>query len=126
MRDGDISKLNIEKTGSAVAGLLISFFSEAGLQPPQKFMQGTVIQNDMTTWCVQIAQALSDNDNARLAQAIDDAEAHQLVVHAARMRVVLAQRTGDRMQLERARSVLEALQDRHYLRKLEEVEAALA
>lgn len=126
MREGDIGKLNLEKTGSGVAGVLISMYSESGLQPPQKFMQGGVFQNDMTTWCMQIAQALLDNDNTRLAQAIDDAEAHQLIVHAARMRVVLAQRTGDRSQLERARTVLERLQDRYYLRKLEEVETEIA
>ena len=125
MREGDIGKLDLEHTGSGVAGLLISMYSEAGLQAPQKFMLGGVFQNDMTTWCIQIAQSLIDNDNTRLAQAIDDAEAHDLVVHAARMRVVLAQRTGERAQLERARSVLERLQDRFYLRKLEEVETAI-
>lgn len=125
MREGDIGKLNLEKTGAGVAGVLISLYCESGLPPPQKFMQGGVFQNDMTTWCMQIAQALADNDNTRLAQAIDDAEAHDLVVHAARMRVVLAQRTGDRSQLERARTVLERLQDRYYLRKLEEVEAEI-
>ena len=125
MREGDISKINMEKSGSGIPGLIVSMYSEYGLQAPQKFMQGAVFQNDMTTWCVRIAQALLDNDNTRLAQAIDDAEAHHLVVHAARMRVVLAQRTGDRTQLERARTVLERLQDRYYLRKLEEVEAAI-
>ena len=125
MREGDIGKLNLEHTGSGVAGLLISMYSEAGLQAPQKFMLGGVFQSDMTTWCMQIAQALLDDDNTRLAQTIDDAEAHQLIVHAARMRVVLAQRTGDRSQLQRARTVLERLQDRYYLRKLEEVEAEI-
>lgn len=125
MREGDIGKIDLEKSGSGIPGLLISMYSESGLQAPQKFMQGAVFQNDMTTRCVRIARALRDNDNTRLAQAIDDAEAHHLVVHAARMRVVLAQRTGDRAHLERARTVLERLQDRYYLRKLEEVEAAL-
>ena len=125
MREGDIGELDLEKTGSGIAGILISMYSEASLQAPQKFMQGGVFQNDMTTWCMQIAQALIDNNNTRLAQAIDDAEAHQLVVHAARMRIVLAQRTGDHSQLERARTVLERLQDHYYLRKLEEVEAEI-
>ncbi|MGH2494588.1 MAG: ATP-binding protein [Ktedonobacteraceae bacterium] len=125
IRYDDIGRLNVEKSGAGVPGLLISLYSESSLQAPQKFMQGVVFQNDMTTWCVNIAQALIDNDNAQLAQAIDDAEAHHLMVHAARMRVVLAQRTGDRSQLERARVVLESLQDRHYLRKLEEVETEI-
>ena len=73
----------------------------------------------------RIATALSDNDNVRLAQAIDEAEAHQHIVHAARMRIVLAQRTRDRSQLERARVVLEHLGDRLHLRRLEEVEQEL-
>ncbi|MDQ2715114.1 MAG: AAA family ATPase [Chloroflexota bacterium] len=125
LREDDFSKLNVEETGAGVTGLLISFFSEFGSLAPQKFMQGHVFQNDMTIRCVRIAQALSDNDNIQLAKAIDDAEAHHLLVHAARMRVVLAQRTADHAQLARARSVLERLEDRHYLRKLEEVEAVL-
>ena len=126
VRNDDFSKLNLEKSGVGVTGLLISFFSESGLQAPQKFMQGSVFQNDMTTWCVRVAQAFIDDVNDQLATAIDEAEAHHLVVHAARMRIVLAQRTGDRSQLERARTVLERLGDRCYLRKLEEVAAALS
>lgn len=74
---------------------------------------------------INIALALSANDDARLAQAIDEAEKHQHIVHAARMRIVLAQRTGDRSQLERARPVLERLGDRLHLRRLEEVELGL-
>jgi hypothetical protein len=42
------------------------------------------------------------------------------------MRIILAQRTGDRAQLERARAALERLDDRLFLRKLEAVAAALA
>ncbi len=41
------------------------------------------------------------------------------------MRIVLAQRTGDCTQLERTRPVLERLEDRQFLRQLEEVAAAL-
>lgn len=69
------------------------------------------------------AQAIATNDNAQLATAIDEAEEHGLIVHAARMRIVLAHRTGDHAQLERARAVLESLQDRQYLKKLAEVAA---
>jgi hypothetical protein len=126
LRNDDFGKLNVEKSGAGVSGLFISFFSESGLQAPQKFMQGSVFQNDMTTWCVRVAQALIDDDNDQLATAIDEAESHHLVVHAAHMRVALAKRTGDRSQLERARTVLERLGDRYYLRKLEEVAAAMS
>ena len=41
------------------------------------------------------------NDNAALARAIDEAEEHQLIVHAAHMRIVLAKRTGDLSRLAR-------------------------
>jgi hypothetical protein len=41
------------------------------------------------------------------------------------MRIVLARRTGDRAQLERARPVLERLGDRQFLRRLELVAAEL-
>jgi class 3 adenylate cyclase len=73
-----------------------------------------------------IMEALAVDDNEKLAQAIDDAEAHQLVVHAARMRIVLARRTKDKAQLEKVRPVLERLGDSRSLCLLREVAAALA
>ena len=48
-----------------------------------------------------------------------------MIAHAARMRIVLARRTGDRTQLERARPMLEQIGDRQFLRRLEEVASAL-
>ncbi|HCI82824.1 MAG TPA: hypothetical protein DHW02_24395, partial [Ktedonobacter sp.] len=69
-----------------------------------------------------ISLALEQENNNLLAQTIERAETNQFVVHAARMRIVLAQRTGDRSQLERARPVLQRLGDTMHLRKLEEVE----
>ncbi len=69
-----------------------------------------------------ISLALEQGDNSLLAQAIDQAEAHHLVVPAARMRLVLARRTKDSSQLTRARAVLQRLDDHLYLRKLKEVE----
>jgi hypothetical protein len=41
------------------------------------------------------------------------------------MRIVLAQMTGDPAPLAQARPVLERLQDRQFLRRLEEVTATL-
>jgi hypothetical protein len=41
------------------------------------------------------------------------------------MRIVLAERTGDRSLLEQARSVLEPLGDRLFLQKLGKVEQSL-
>jgi class 3 adenylate cyclase len=75
---------------------------------------------------VAVAQALASGDNALLAAAIEEAEAQVLVPHAARMRIVLAQRTRDPAPLERARPVLQRLGDRQFLRRLEEVRGALA
>jgi hypothetical protein len=74
---------------------------------------------------IAVAEALTSGDTLRLAAAIDAAEAGHLVVFAAHMRVVLAQRTGDPTPLARARPVLERLGDRQFLRRLEEVQRAL-
>jgi len=75
--------------------------------------------------CVEIAEALEASDMTRLAAAIDGAEVDGLITHTARMRVVLAQRMNDRAQLERARSVLEGLGDRRFLRRLDEIALTL-
>ena len=86
---------------------------------------GGGLGGNLTEALVETSEALASGDTVRLAAAIDAAEAHHLVVHAARMRIVLAQRTGDRAPLARARPVLERLGDRQFLRRLEEVQAAL-
>lgn len=83
---------------------------------PNKFMLSNL----------EIAHALTHQDYNQLAQAIDTLEARKEFVYAARMRIVLAKHTGDRTQLKRARPLLERLGDRQFLRRLEEVEAALA
>jgi hypothetical protein len=80
----------------------------------------------ISKWYGQIALALAAGDNEQLALAIDQADEHGLIVHAARMRIVLAQRTRDQQQLESARPLLEQLGDRRALCKLEEVREALA
>jgi class 3 adenylate cyclase len=110
--------------------LAIMFSSEHGVPLPRALL-GALAAHVRTQYvdplrrCVLIAEALAAGNGARLAEAIEDAEAHGLIPHAARMRVVLAQRTGDRAQLERARPVLERLGDRQFLRRLEEVAASL-
>jgi hypothetical protein len=110
--------------------LMLMFLSERGTRTPPALLNMATAragaeQFDTLLQCVAIAAALAANDNGRLAAAIDEAEAHGLVPHAARMGIVLAQRTGDRAPLERARPVLERLSDRQFLRRLEEVQAAL-
>ncbi len=81
---------------------------------------------DATRYYLAIRDALAAEDNERLERAIDDAEAHQLIVHAARMRIVLARRTKNKALLEKARPVLERLGDNRSLCLLREVAAALA
>ena len=109
------------------------FLSEHGIHAPQALIKRLLSRLSWYSWwwdnvvirCVEIAQALSVEDHARLAAAIDEAETHGLIPHAARMRMVLAQRTSDQTQLERARPVLERLGDRRSVRRLEEIAANL-
>jgi class 3 adenylate cyclase len=126
-RDGDFRQFDMSTTrGSDLAGLRIMAFSEHEQCPPDAFLQQSdYYADDVTLRAVTIAQALSANDNTALARAIDEAEEHQLIVHAARMRIVLAKRTGDLNQLKDARAVLERLEDQLFLRKLRETEEIL-
>jgi hypothetical protein len=73
----------------------------------------------------RVSRALGTDDPAELVRAIDQLEANGLIPHAARMRIVLASRTGDATPLALARPVLERLEDRQFLGRLEEVAAAL-
>jgi class 3 adenylate cyclase len=106
---------------------MVMFLSEHGLTLPQPLFGQLIVQypNNAERYCIQIARALAEDDNMRLAQAIDEADSHGLIPHAARMRVVLAQRTGDRRYLAQARPVLDHLGDRQFLRRLEEAQGAL-
>lgn len=74
---------------------------------------------------LDIARALASSHMSQLADAIEAAEERQMIVHAARMRVVLAQRTGDHSHLEKAYPVLKKLGDREFLRRLEEVRTSI-
>src|SRR5262249_49432428 len=108
----------------------LTFLCERGIEAPDhllKFASHLIEERPMDWFArsLEIAQALAAGDDARLAAAIEEAEAHGLLPHAARMRITLAQHTGNRGQLDRARPVLERLGDRQFLRRLAEVEAAL-
>jgi hypothetical protein len=71
---------------------------------------------------LQTATALASDDDQQLADAIAAAEARDLRPHAARLRIVLAQRTRDRAELERAHVALTLIGDRQFLRRLEEAQ----
>jgi hypothetical protein len=103
------------------------FLTERGLSAPAWLIQRSRDHERVaSTLLAELADAVTSGDGARLAAAIEAAaEAGHLVPVAARLRVVLAQRTGDAAQLDRARPVLEGLGDRQFLRRLEEVQAAL-
>jgi class 3 adenylate cyclase len=114
-----------------LAFLSTMFFNEHGVASSEPLLQlldevGVTDIPQIIRPLNEIAQALAANDDRQLAPAIENAEKHGLLPHAARMRLVLAERTKDRSQLERARPVLERLQDRRHLRKLAEVETLFA
>ena len=114
-----------------LTALSLMFLSERNRSASTAFLDAARAEAEAVHWdapfrCMEIAEALAAGDNAQLASAIDEAEAHGLLPHAARMRVVLAEQTGDRLYLERARPVLEGLGDRLFLRRLEVVAAKVS
>jgi len=130
LREDDPRSLDLDLVSDEWMDWVLLFMNEHGVEAPHtliaRMRAGRFATANDVIRQVAIAEALVASDLARLATAIDEAETHGLVVHAARMRVVLAQRSGDRTQLERARPVLERLGDRRSLRRLEEVAAALS
>ena len=120
--------LEAEAKHDTVLIMLCLFFNERGKPLFHDLLQA-ISDADLPKSALgdlaEISLALKQNDNARLARAIEAAEAHQLVPHAARMRIVLAQRMGDPAPLQLARPALERLGDRQFLRRLEEVEESL-
>ncbi len=109
---------------------ILMFLSERDMSAPPELLEPAAAEAereriDFPILAARIARAVASDDVAELAAAIEEAEARQMVAHAARMRVVLAQRGGDLTQLERARPVLERLGDRQFLCRMEEVAAAL-
>lgn len=102
--------------GLVVPGAMIEYIRELRAQPSIP---------DAIPPSIEITEAIAARDPAALARAIDQAERHQLIPHAARVRVVLAEMLGDPAPLEGARPELERLQDQQFLRRLDEVAAAL-
>jgi hypothetical protein len=127
-REDDPGLLNIAFSSQEWIVPSLVFLSEYGVDAPRTLIsqvRSWPWLSDVVMQYVEIAEALEASDLARLATAIDEAETHDLIPHAARMRIVLAQRTGDRTQLERARPALERLGDHRSLHRLEEVAVVL-
>jgi class 3 adenylate cyclase len=126
----DPDRLDLEAVARApdYAGSCLTLFVERGLPAPEWLIQRVREEGGdrrHSTLLAELADALNSGDAARLTAAIEAAEAGRHIPTAARMRIALAQRTGDGSQLEQALPVLERLGDRQFLRRLEEVQAAL-
>ena len=107
---------------------LLLLYNEHGLSAPPVSLSerdSHVLHGSAPHWVLEINRALRDGDSVRLERAINEVEASHRIVHAARMRIILAQRTGDRSHLKHAREVFRLLGDRRSLRKLKEIEVAL-
>jgi hypothetical protein len=122
LRDFDASTLNEYRL------MLVMFLSEHGVVSPEALL--TLPMNDpwaarLNQGIMSIAQALAAADDDALAAAINEAERYDIVVHAARMRLILAERTRDLAQLERAHAILERIGDRVATRRAREALVAL-
>jgi tetratricopeptide (TPR) repeat protein len=87
--DDDLSKLPLDIISDEATGPFLMLFSECGVPAPDQLMEVSSLRDDVSVWCHKIAQALATGNNIQLAGAIDEAEAHHLIVHATRMRVIL-------------------------------------
>jgi hypothetical protein len=127
-KENDPSHLDLDPPDSQGVSLSLWSLNLYGVSAPPKLierMRGEWLTGDNARRGVEMAEALLAEDGVRLASAIEEAECRDLIALAARMRIVLAQRTGDPAPLDRARPVLERLGDRRSLRWLEEVATAL-
>jgi class 3 adenylate cyclase/tetratricopeptide (TPR) repeat protein len=130
IRDGNLAELAHEMPNwpgmMILRGLMA--LSEFGIAVPHDLIDRAGDERfplDLAVRVRAVTRALADGDDERLAAAIDAAEAHQLPIYAARLRGVLAERTKDTDQIDRARSALEAVRDRRFLRRLKEISEAL-
>ena len=129
-REDDPRHLNFDPSSDEWTAPMLMFLNERGIPAPQVLIARLLalissLPFDQLMRLLEIAEALAQEDDVRLSMAIKEAEAHGLIAHSARMRIVLAQRTGDLKQLERARPVLEQSGDLQFLHRLEKVSAAL-
>jgi hypothetical protein len=130
-REDDPRHLNYDPSSDEWTIPILMFLTDRGIPAPRALiarLRALISSLPIDHWIrlVAVAEALEGEDDARLSIAIDEAEDHGMIAQAARLRIVLAQRTGDRTQLERARPMLEQIGDRQFLRRLEEVASALS
>ncbi len=129
-REDDPRHLNFDPSSDDWTIPILMFLSHRGIAASHVLIARQRVlffslPSDPLIQMLEIAEALAQGDNARLSEAIEKAEAYGLIPQVARMRIVLAQRTGDRSELERARPVLERIGDRQFLQRLEKISAEL-
>ncbi len=129
-REDDPGHLNFDPSSDDWTIPMLMFLSDRGIAASQVLIARQralffSLPSDPLIQMLEIAEALAQGDNARLSEALEKVEAYGLIPQVARMRIVLAQRTGDRSELEHAQPVLKRLGDRQFLRRLEKISAEL-
>lgn len=128
--DISASKFDLTEYKGGMARAILIFCMERDLPFPQELIEHAQAEifgsGDTFKRNAEMASAMLNNDSKRLRQIIEEMAHKQETVHVTRMRIVLAERTGDRAQLEHARPILEGLQDRQALRRLNDVAERLA
>ncbi|MFJ4680339.1 adenylate/guanylate cyclase domain-containing protein [Kitasatospora sp. NPDC088783] len=105
---------------------VVSFHNERGLPSPSALIQAAATHSSARhSQVVEVATALRRHDHRALAECINTLENHGRRVAAARLRIVLADRTTDPAPLSAARHTLEKLRDARFLHRLAETEARI-
>jgi hypothetical protein len=130
LRADDVSQLDLDPTGSSFLWFwTLLILNERGIPAPDAVIDYAHDHADefmpVGASYFAVAKAIKYRDPAQLAAEIDVLEVQGWVPDTARLRIVLADMTGDPAPLEQARPVLEQLGDRQFLRRLEEVAASL-
>jgi hypothetical protein len=130
LRADDMPQLEVDPTGLPYTWVwTLLLLSERGIPAPDAVLDHARDHADefvaLGPFYFAVAKAIKDRDPAQLAAAIDAMDTQGWVPETARLRIVLAEMTGDPALLEQARPVLERLEDRQFLRRLEEVAASL-
>ncbi|MFD6162956.1 adenylate/guanylate cyclase domain-containing protein [Nocardia sp. NPDC060256] len=118
LRDGADGAVDGAEFGSQALSF-VSFNNERGLLSSPAAIAEAAANSAAYRSCVpEVARALRDGDDTALAACITALDDLGRLVTAARLRLVHAQRTGDRSHLPAARTTLERLRDRRFLRRL--------
>lgn len=105
---------------------VVAFNNERGVvSPPELLAAAATNGSGLGSGVLEVARALHEGDNAALAGCVGELDRNLHRVTAARLRIVLAERTGDLSYLTEAQPVLVALHDRRFLRRLEKIRGGI-